>query len=220
MVAADQPMRFETHLAGNDDPEFVSLAGKVLSSLVDSASPNDVFVVRIDNWFDHKWLKFSGKGRVPFDFSIDLDHPQVALDEFHQEKVTFPPFSPRRVVSQQYFKRPGTKESEFPHPCKKEKTAKNLQRRVTQISQSGVFVWFSSHSRPNGRGSMMAYVVDGDRVTTWYASFVKAGVWKIDRVKGIERETLDAMLGSPVIDFGDEYEAACRVMSVGHEKAI
>lgn len=211
-------MNFNIDPAENDDPGFGSLVGKVLSSLVDSASPSDVFVIRIDNWFDHKWLKFSGRGRVAYDFSINLDHPQVALDEFHQEKVTFPPFTPKRIVSQEYFKRPGTKESEFPHPCKKEKTAKNLQRRVAQISQSGVFLWFSSQSRPNGRGSVMAYVSDGDQVNTWYASFARGTRWKIDRVRGIDCEDLDAMLAVPVVDFGGKYETACRVMSVPQKK--
>lgn len=77
-----------------DDPEFIELVRRVIAGLLTANPVEEVFVVRIDNWFDDKWLNFSGIGRVRFDdFRIDID---TALDEFRQEKVTFPPFNPNR----------------------------------------------------------------------------------------------------------------------------
>ncbi|HSE23811.1 MAG TPA: hypothetical protein VLB68_19230, partial [Pyrinomonadaceae bacterium] len=61
----------------NDDPQFVELVKQVISACVNESIPNKVFVIKIDNWFDHKWLGFSGKGRVGFgffmDFLVDMD---------------------------------------------------------------------------------------------------------------------------------------------------
>jgi len=87
----------------NDDPQFVELVSHVISSLVKDSFSEEIFVVQIDNWFDDKWLKFSGIGRVRFDDAhIDID---TALDEFWQDKITFPPFTPKRVVKEYFFLR-------------------------------------------------------------------------------------------------------------------
>ena len=51
------------------------------------------------NW---QWLRFSGIGRVPFDGMLSI---HTALDEFRQDQLTFPPFTPNRLVTQHYFNR-------------------------------------------------------------------------------------------------------------------
>ena len=41
----------------------------------------------------------------------------------------------------------------------------------------------------------MTYVAHGDEVAQWYASFVHGpGGWKLGRVKGINRDTVTALL--------------------------
>ena len=45
----------------NDDPQFVETVSHIISGLVNDSFPNEIFVIKIGNWFDHKWLKFSGK---------------------------------------------------------------------------------------------------------------------------------------------------------------
>ena len=84
-----------------DDPAFVSMMERTIARLDQDNDLAEVFIiVEIKNWFDHKWLKFSGIGRVPFHSSRDA-HPQVALGEFFQDKITFPPFTPNRVLREQ-----------------------------------------------------------------------------------------------------------------------
>src|SRR5438105_4287125 len=71
-----------------DDPAFVALIERIVADLEEDYDPEEVFIIEIKNWFDHKWLKFSGIGRVPY-AHFDSRHSQTALDEFSQEKITF-----------------------------------------------------------------------------------------------------------------------------------
>src|SRR5438552_1789981 len=84
-----------------DDPEFIAIIQSIAVRLFKRGDYEEVFIIEIKNWFDHKWLKFSGIGRVPFRHVLD-SQPQVALDEFFQEKITFPPFTPNRILHQQW----------------------------------------------------------------------------------------------------------------------
>ena len=62
----------------SDDPAFLTALNGLLANLVDAYRPGEVHFIRIDRWFDHKWLRYSGKGRVGFHgWRID-----TALDAF------------------------------------------------------------------------------------------------------------------------------------------
>src|SRR5207248_3728612 len=150
-------MTMEILTKPNDDPQFVELVSRVISGLVNDKFPKEIFVVQIDNWFDHKWLKFSGIGRVRFDDPhIDID---TALDEFWQDKITFPPFAPKRVVSEYFFLRDESGDYSlssiappYIHSRRRAASYRNLHRRVADFSGSAIFVWFSSNTNSNRRG--------------------------------------------------------------------
>src|SRR2546430_17270184 len=98
-------MTIKLLINSNDDPQFVELVTQIISGLIRDSSPREVFVMKIDNWFDHKWLTFSGIGWVRLDdFRLDLN---TALDEFRRGNVTFPPSTPTRVIAVCYFLRGG-----------------------------------------------------------------------------------------------------------------
>ena len=40
---------------------FLALVSGIASAMIQEIRPADVFVTRIDHWFDHKWFGFSGK---------------------------------------------------------------------------------------------------------------------------------------------------------------
>ncbi len=42
------------------DDQFLAIAESVLNNTVKLNTPPDVYVVLIDNWFDHKWLELVG----------------------------------------------------------------------------------------------------------------------------------------------------------------
>ena len=173
-----------------DHPEFIAMLESMLSRLDAGYSPDEVFIIRVRGWFDHKWLNFSGKGRVPFDSPIP-DHPQVALDEFFQDQTTFPPFTPKRILNQErWVYSDKLSKNTLLHKRRYERSAMNLHRRVKDHSKSAVYVWYSSETDKNKRGSLMVYRVNNGAVNTWYASFSYDDSWRLDQTKGIDRAFL------------------------------
>ena len=189
----------------NDDPQFVELVNHIISGLVNDTFPDEIFVMKIDNWFDHKWLKFSGIGRVGFfeDFRLERD---TALDEFWQDKITFPPFTPKRVIEEYYFLRDesgaysSSTRAPLIHERKLAPSCQNLHKRVAKFADSAIFVWFSSNTVTNRRGSIMVYEVKGSRVHTWYAGLSKEEEeWRVLRTSGITREQVQSLMAQDAL---------------------
>ncbi len=199
-------MNLEIFTNPTDDSQFVELLKHIISHLVAEEVSEQIFVMKIDNWFDHKWLKFSGIGRVGFfeDFRLEID---TSLDEFSQDKVTFPPFTPNRVIGEYYFVRDQSgsyapsSTAPFVHRRKLAPSSENLHKRVTDFANSALFIWVSSNTKLNRRGSIMVYEVKGSDVQTWYMGLVKEENWSISQTQGIPRDRavslikLDVMQG-------------------------
>ena len=82
----------------SDDPVFLTALSDMLANLVETYQQRrEVYFIRIDHWFDHKWLEFSGKARVAFD---GFRGRKVALNSVWRGKLAFPPFNPNRVIEQ------------------------------------------------------------------------------------------------------------------------
>ena len=190
----------------NDDPQFVELVKQVISACVNESVPNKVFVIKIDNWFDHKWLGFSGKGRVGFgffmDFLVDMD---TALDEFRQDQITLPPFSPRRVIEEDFFLRDknggysSCNPRPYVHQRKLASSSENLHKRIVDRFDSAILVWFSSNTKQNQRGSIMVYEVKESYVYSWYAGLAKKATWSVMQTKGITPEQVESMFGKDMM---------------------
>jgi hypothetical protein len=78
-----------------DDPSFIDLVNHLTAQLISNFAPEEVWVIEVQNWFDHKWLRYSGKAVVDFPEVLGVGE-FGALDAKWQEKLTFPPFSPHR----------------------------------------------------------------------------------------------------------------------------
>jgi hypothetical protein len=62
----------------------LSVVDHIIAALVSRDAPAEVYLVHIDNWFDHKWLTYSGYGAVPFYGSIGVakaEHRQTDLQQ-------------------------------------------------------------------------------------------------------------------------------------------
>ena len=181
-----------TFLEPHDDPAFLAAVDRIIGSCVREEAPHAVHVIHVNNWFGPKWLGFSGKGRVGF--FCGCVTPDTALDEFRREQLTFPPFAPNRVVAEYYFCRTGrnTYEEQAPprrvHRRVRERSAENLNRRVTAFAPSAHFFWYSSGTAGSDRGCLMAYATrNGVALVPWYASLrCNAEGWALDRVTGID----------------------------------
>ncbi len=183
-----------TALEPRDDPAFLAVVDQIIAALARRDRPDEVYLVPIDNWFDHKWLGYSGSGVVAF----PQGYPWVlvAKEEHRQDRLTFPPFAPNRVVAQYLFCRvaEGAYEEHAParliHRRQRQRSAMNLHRRVADFTRSGLFVWYSSGSAANRRGSVLVYSAYEGAVVGWYAGFSDRRGWRVDRVEGIDRDTV------------------------------
>ncbi len=182
-----------------DDPAFIELLNSLVRGAVLRSLPEELYVVQIDNWFDHKWLRFSGIGVVPFRFPSFMKRDDGALAEFYQDKVTFPPFTPNRVVSQHRFERRGERYAEAalrrpPHGADRQPSELNLRRRVGDAVTSACFVWYSSNTLKNDRASVMVYTAKNGEVQSWFAAFHHKDGWALQSTKGTSREDVQSLL--------------------------
>lgn len=200
-------MTVEILTGPNEDPQFVELVSRVIFGLVNDNFPSEIFVVQIDNWFDHKWLEFSGIGVVYFNNFGLRNTVDAALDEFSQDKITFPPFSPKRVIKEYFFEREvsgdyslSTIEPPYIHSRRRVRSYRNLHRRIENFTESAVFIWFSSNTQSNRRGCLMVYEVSDSSIHTWYAAFSKEKeTWRVLQTKGITREQVQSLTKQDVL---------------------
>lgn len=187
-----------------DDKAFLVALNSLVASLVEEYKPKDLYIIRINKWFDHKWLNYSGMGVVQFpEKGVDpirtgfWGKEGAALDIFYQDKITFPPFNPKQIGELLYWERAedgtyyGGEKPKWPHRFKKpilQHSSHNLQNRVGLNTASGLFLWFSSNTEKNRYASIMTYLVEDYEVNTWYASIRDSNGWCVDKVKGINKE--------------------------------
>ncbi|MDT5121463.1 MAG: hypothetical protein QOC96_945 [Acidobacteriota bacterium] len=175
----------------HDDPQFIGIVSTILNSTVTRYRPHDVYVVEIDHCFDRKWQKFSGK-------------VLGALGTWNK-KLVVPPFEPHRVVSQRYFRSDMAASSSYlmaaARPLHIEQhSGDNRQRYLSLISRSGLFLWYSGETLKTDQASVLLYQIDAEGTSDWFASFIKSGQWKLNKVRGIPQRALqDMMNGAPTI---------------------
>src|SRR5581483_2560391 len=76
----------------------------------------------------------------------------------------------------------------LPHSTEKRRSERNLHRRVQDFSPSVCFVWYSSNTLSNARGSVIVYTVEAGQVNTWFAAFHWDTQWRLQATKGANRE--------------------------------
>ena len=168
----------------NDDPQFIAVANQLISAAIATYRPTEVYLIRIDRWFDVKWLRFSGKALG-------------ALGVWHRLN-TVPPFHPHRVLAESHLSVAPDSGAYVPTPAAPlhiaQPSAENLTRSIARVSPSAVFFWYSSSTLDLDRGSTMLYRTDQGDVISWYASFHRTAVWRLDRYRGISPEEVQHML--------------------------
>src|SRR5271170_4923690 len=64
-----------------DDPQFIGFVRRAVVGELEAKPVHGLFVIRINNWFDHKWLNYSAIGRVAYGQTTDVAscNPDTAL---------------------------------------------------------------------------------------------------------------------------------------------
>jgi hypothetical protein len=151
--------------AGHDDPAFLAIAQRIVNGAIAALQVREVYLVHVDNWFDHKWLGWWSNWK----------HKEL-------KELYVPPFNPNRVCSQtrfiwdphssQWTPAGQGKRLHLRQPGRRALHAQRLDR----FAKSAAFVWYSGNTVSNQAGSVMLYVA-GAETCAWYASFRKDQEW-------------------------------------------
>jgi hypothetical protein len=170
---------------GTDDSKFVEWLDALLAGVFDQLRPNQLYLLKVDNWFGKKWLGFSGKS--------------LGAVGIRKRDLTIPPFIPSRIVSQEQFVRRGQAKPKHPQIHLYQPSGDNLNRKVEQVAPGATLFWYSGQSKTNGRASVMAYVRSSVGYWPWYVGVECAPRWRIIERVGITSAQLDGLAtGQPL----------------------
>tara|TARA_R110000868_G_C10595544_1_gene739977 strand:+ start:46 stop:621 length:576 start_codon:yes stop_codon:yes gene_type:complete len=176
-------IKFDT----TDDNGFTEIVKSIITNLILSLNPDEISIVRIKNWFDHKWLNYSGKEIREYDTGKGAMIPFV-LEPFWNKEITIPPFTPNRVLNESFYRLKGKvnpKFEELTHIW--QRSMDNKKRLISERTESGLCIWISSNSVANGQGSLMVYQIKDSDILTWYVKIENKNGWKITKAKGIDK---------------------------------
>lgn len=176
-----------------DAPTFIKNINSIVTSLIYRSKFDEVFIIKINNWFDNKWLNYSGKSVVQFHGGHFIE---TALQNEWREKITIPPFNPKRVLSEKIFAINTSINKRWDKKIHKAKASNdNLHNRINAYSNNGLFVWYSFDTEKIQKGSAMFYKVQNDIVDSFYVSFEKKeDKWDISKTKNISIDELNEFI--------------------------
>ena len=170
---------------GTIDESFVTIVERILSGTLQFHPFEVVYVVLIDNWFDHKWLEFH---------SNRYDSDELGW----RVQLMLPPFEASRVLDQSCFRKQARGMLGYEACSSNLLHIGSVNRSLAQICSSGAFVWYSFVGKSSDRGSVMVYLNREGKGAAWYASFVRYPDWRLNKVKGISKRELTELLAAPV----------------------
>jgi hypothetical protein len=185
----DGVANFASTLQG-DSSEFMRKVRALVIGVARDYEPARLYVIRIDNWFGPKWMRFAGKFSAGKHFYAGI----------HKVTLHVPPFVPHRVVAERAFAGPNYDETVARPPLHIECASMlALTRRITDVDKEAAFIWFSSGSEAQQRGSIMVYLPVAtlpppnrrewrERSEAFYMGFSqRQGSWELAMLRGISR---------------------------------
>lgn len=173
---------------------FLALVDQLIVATIREYNISHVCAIKINNWFDHKWLDYAGKGQSgKSPRAVASEDPM--LESQLRTQTVVPPFKPKRVLNEHFF---STRETGHPVFGKSvhdwEPSEGNAANRMTYYSDNGLFVWYTSNTQANQQGAVMAYRVQNKKVYTWFATIENRGSWRITKAKGVALVELETLL--------------------------
>jgi Flp pilus assembly protein TadD len=158
----------------DDDAALLFRLQHVIAGAIRFARPKLVHVVKLDNWFGARWLRFAGKVK--------------GRDLRPDERLAVPPFAPGRVVREVSYRRQGDElrrvKARRLHESAIAPSAAPIW--LDAHAPSGIFIWYSGKTASQDRGSLMVYEVEKDAEQRgWYAELrQREGVWSVSSAIG------------------------------------
>ena len=173
----------------NDNPNFTRNAELIVTNRIHLWKPKELFITRIDNWFDEKWMEFSGtimQGLVIW-----------------KGETTIPPFHPNRVETSDFYKMTAEKyvKNENTKPLHIYQESKsNLKRKISDFTDDGIFVWYSGNSKINGVGTIMCYHVKNSECRAFFITLTERKDWNVSQTKGILMKEIQSILDEQIAE--------------------
>jgi len=168
----------------NDDSGFTVIVENIINKTIENVTPDEIFLTKIDNWFDFKWRAFSGK-------------TLGAVGVWNKE-LTIPPFIPDRVLEQSYYQKSNEsyvkQVGHYLHGY--QSSGENIGRKLKSYSfaPTRMFVWFSGNTKNSLRGSIMIYQIKKEAKYSFYVSFLKKDNWQIYKTDEISRNEVLSLM--------------------------
>jgi hypothetical protein len=174
----------------DDAPKFIAEVQNLVDGLLRTYAPPAVVILKINNWFGPRWLKFSGKA--------------LGALGVWKKRLTIPPFVPNRVVSQVTYAGASYDEIVVRNPIHiRTKGMMTLKRYVEDVAPGAAIIWYSGRSGKSGQGSMMAYVPSTDDYLPLYVRWVIRDSWRVSQAIGITAEDVLRLSQSVSVPFVD-----------------
>jgi hypothetical protein len=164
----------------NEDKTFVGLVERILYTGISLTEPKDVFITKVDHWFDFKWREFS--------------HKIFGALGVWRNTLRIPPFIPDRIVEESYFGKIGKEyiRKDLYRLHIYQSSSENAERKIKR--KSAIYLWYSGDTANKTQGSLMVYTFCKDSQNSWYASFIKKKDWQIFKTDNISKAEINAML--------------------------
>ncbi len=168
----------------DDDERFISRVEEAIEKIVLKNKPQSIYLIKIDNWFDSKWLKFSGKSLGAFGVFND--------------ELAVPPFVTNRVVYEKLFSLETENKEYKISPKRKDihisqDSESNLHRKIKTLFPNSAFLWFSGNTIKNKRGTVMSYFPFEDEYISMHIEF-ESPEWKAKNSHGLSKNILHSIL--------------------------
>lgn len=165
----------------SDDKIFISLVEQILNGGVNLNEPKEVFIIKVDHWFDFKWREFSHK-------------ILGALGVWDKSSLRVPPFIPDRILEESHYQKFGNNYVQK-RPYRLhiyQHSEENAKRKIYRKSAN--YIWFSGDTLNNSQGCLMVYTFNKDFQNSWYISFIKKSDWQIYKTDNISKAEVKTMI--------------------------
>ena len=156
---------------------------QIIKGAIKLTNPEDIYFVYIDNWFDSKWLGFSGK---------------VLGAAGKWKGNTIPPFNRNRISGGSHLRLANGIYERIEDNLaihQNWSSSDNLNNKLSRHSKNGLFAWIGENNKINEFGSLMVYNhQENEENWQWYASFKQKteDEWFIHKSVGLnKKEILD-----------------------------
>ncbi|SNR14183.1 protein of unknown function [Tenacibaculum jejuense] len=169
----------------NDNPNFILNCEKIIQNRINIWNPTDIFVNRIDNWFDEKWLEFSGTTMS----GLSIWKGETTIPPFHPNRVEFSDFYQK--IAEHYVQKENPK---ILHIYQKSKD--NLKRYISGFTNNGLFIWYSGNSKVNDVETLMCYLFRESECHPFFITLNGKKEWNVSQAKGILIKEIQSIIES------------------------